>query len=284
MTEIFGIVSRGSTRWIVLFGNQFQTSEFAKLALIMFSAIWLTSHDMSTLKEIVKYGLLMLLPIALVFVQPDLGSALMLLSIAAIGLLTAGIPFKHLFVLLVFIAIVVPLGISSLKSYQRDRISSFINPSTDRLGSGYNAIQATIAVGSGQLFGRGLGQGTQSHLKFLPERHTDFIFASFVEELGFSGGIIIIGAYIWLIMNLVSTARVAASAVQSMICLITAGLFLTQSLVNVGMNMSILPITGVTLPLVSYGGSSLLSTLLILGINWSIILKSHAHTKNLEIR
>jgi rod shape determining protein RodA len=179
---------------------------------------------------------------------------------------------------------IIPLGSLSLKPYQKDRILSFINPYQDHLGTGYNSIQATIAVGSGQLTGRGLGKGTQSHLRFLPERHTDFIFASFVEELGFLGGSILIGAYIWLAMNLVNTAKVASTSIQSLICLISAGLILTQSLVNIGMNMSLLPITGVTLPLVSYGGSSLLSSIIILGINWSIIIRAHSKTRNLEIR
>jgi rod shape determining protein RodA len=152
------------------------------------------------------------------------------------------------------------------------------------LGSGYNALQATIAVGSGQIIGRGLGQGTQSHLRFLPERQTDFIFASLVEELGLLGGALVIGAYVWLCHALIMTAKNANTNVGSIICLVTLILISIQAFINIGMNMGIMPVTGITLPLVSAGGSSLISFSILLGICLSIAHHPTAKKPGLEIR
>jgi rod shape determining protein RodA len=176
-----------------------------------------------------------------------------------------------------------PIGYSQLKSYQRQRLESFVNPSVDPLGTGYNALQATIAVGSGKFIGRGLGQGTQSHLRFLPERHTDFIFASLVEELGFVGGVIVIVSYLWLSLSLMRFARYASSDVGSIICLTTSSLLLVQAFINIGMNMGLLPITGITLPLVSSGGSSILSFAVLLGLCYSVALRQTGKRAVLEI-
>jgi len=284
ITELFGVVSRGSARWITVFGQRFQTSEFAKVALILFAAGWLQNHSLTEPKNTLKFIALFAVPCLLVFIQPDLGSAMMLGFIAIIALIVSGIPAKQLITITLIIASIIPIGLLALKPYQRDRLTSFVNPQQDPLGSGYNAAQAVIAVGSGQLFGRGLGQGTQSHLKFLPERQTDFIFSSYVEELGFTGGMILIGMYGWLAWALLMAAKSASTQSQSLICLISTGHLLSQAFVNIGMNMGVLPITGVTLPLVSYGGSSLLSTCLMLGLNFGIILRAKTNKTSLEIR
>ncbi len=284
LTELFGVVSRGSARWITVFGQRFQTSEFAKVALILFAAGWLQNRNLKNHTHTLQFLGLFSIPCLLVFIQPDLGSAMMLAIIAIVALIVSGAPAKQLVALALIVATIIPVGLTVLKPYQKDRLTSFLNPQHDPLGKGYNATQATIAVGSGQLVGRGLGQGTQSHLKFLPERQTDFIFSSYVEELGFIGGLILIAMYGWLSWRLIIAAKTAASIAQSLICLMSAGHILTQALVNIGMNMGILPITGVTLPLVSYGGSSMVSTCILLGINLSVILRAHTNKTDLEIR
>lgn len=265
ITTIFGVAARGSARWLILFGQQIQTSELAKIGLILFTATWfsLKHHGIT---HLIRYLLAMSLPAIIIFRQPDLGTALLIASIAIIALLVVGTSLKNLLFIGALMAVIIPIASTQLQPYQLDRLDSFFNPSSDPLGSGYNAAQATIAVGSGQLIGRGLGQGTQSHLRFLPERHTDFIFASFIEELGFIGGLVILLLYLWLILSLINLAKTTDSIIHSLICLLTAGLILVQTIINIGMNMGIMPITGITLPFMSYGGSSLISLYLLLGI------------------
>jgi rod shape determining protein RodA len=203
--------------------------------------------------------------------------------ITAASIIGIGVGFKRIFITLAFIAILFPLGYSQLKPYQVNRLVSFINPDADPLGAGYNVTQSTIAVGSGKIFGRGLGQGTQSHLRFLPEKHTDFIFASLVEELGLIGGVMIIFSYLALCFGLIRAAQFASSEVGSVICLSSLGLILFQAVVNIGMNLGIMPITGITLPLVSSGGSSILSMGIMLGMCLSVALRPTSHKALLEI-
>lgn len=266
LTSIFGLVARGSTRWLVIFGQQIQTSELAKIGLILFSASWFAKHNQHSTVHVLRYLLAMVIPALLIYMQPDLGTTMLIAAINLCTLLVIGMPLKHL-VSIGVVALMIGLPLTGhLKPYQRQRINSFINPQLDPLGAGYNSAQATIAIGSGQLIGRGLGQGTQSHLRFLPERHTDFIFSSFVEELGFVGGIVVILLYLWLCFSLLKIAKHTDSPVHSLISAITAGLLFIQAFINIGMNMGIMPITGVTLPFMSYGGSSLISMYLLLGI------------------
>jgi rod shape determining protein RodA len=283
-TFFLGVVTRGAVRWIEIFGVSFQPSEFVKPMLILFIASYLTHYFPQTIKDLLIYGLLMLVPTLLIYLQPDLGTSILMLIISAAALLAAGVEFKKLGIVTLVGLLFVPLIFMSLKPYQKQRLTSFIDPNADPLGAGYNVLQATIAVGSGQLIGRGLGQGTQSHLRFLPERHTDFIYASLTEELGFIGGIIILGAYLWLSISLVNAAKLSNSEVGSIICLTSLTLILSQVFINIGMNMGLLPITGITLPLISAGGSSILSFMLILAICFSVA--NHPATKkaSLEIR
>jgi rod shape determining protein RodA len=266
LTALFGVVTRGSARWLTVFGQQIQTSEFAKIGVILFTASWFAvKHSRGTLHAI-RYVIALCIPIFIIFRQPDLGTALMITGVGVIGLLVIGTSLKNLLAIAVGALIAIPLLMTQLKPYQQDRLNSFFNPEQDPLGRGYNAAQATIAVGSGQFTGRGLGQGTQSHLRFLPERHTDFIYASFVEELGFIGGFVILILYLWLCYSLISIAKKTDSITHTIICLLTAGLIFIQALVNIGMNLGIMPITGVTLPFMSYGGSSLVAMYILLGI------------------
>jgi len=274
---------RGSHRWINILGFSLQTSEIVKPMLILFVASYLAFNYPKKVKDLLRFLAIMVVPFGLVFLQPDLGSALILAIIGAAGLLASGIPFKYLISVALIAILIVPIMFQFLKPYQINRLNTFLNPSTDPLGTGYNAVQATIAVGSGKIVGRGLGQGTQSHLRFLPERQTDFIFASLVEELGLLGGGLLILSYFWLSCMLLYTARVANSDTGSIICLISAALILFQFVVNVGMNMGVMPITGITLPFISAGGSSLVSFLIIMGICFSVLRHSRGKPASLEI-
>ena len=282
-TLIFGYTTRGSTRWIMIMGQTFQSSEFIKPLMVIFLSSLLTQKSYPTLLSVIKLLLVFSLPFFLIMRQPDLGSAIIIAITCLVALIASGISLKHLLILILIIATIIPIGYSQLMPYQKARIISFINPQSDPLGTGYNALQATIAVGSGKLFGRGLGQGTQSHLRFLPEKHSDFIFAAITEELGFVGGAILISAYLFLSLVLVRAAKNSSSDTGSLICLISLGLTLSQAAINIGMNMGLLPITGVTLPFVSSGGSSVVSFFTMMGICYSVALRTSRKLVHLEI-
>lgn len=262
---ILGIETRGSLRWIPLGIFNIQPSEFAKPVLILFLAkFW--SENSPTWINIFKSFLWSTPIIFLIFRQPDLGSSLTIVAIW-LGMLIAGrITFKKLIILLLISFMIMPVGWIFLQGYQKDRISSFLAPQLDPLGKGYNVIQSTIAVGSGQLLGRGLGRGTQSRLQFLPESRTDFIFAFIAEELGFLGSILILSLYLFLLYYCLRLAYLAGNSFNFLVVLGVVSMLLFQATINIGMNIGILPITGITLPLISYGGSSMVATLISLGM------------------
>ena len=268
ITFLFGAFSRGSVRWIDLKIFTLQTSEVAKPLLMLFFA-WILARNTKPTRFFLV-GIAMLPAIFLIFRQPDLGSALVVfagfLGIVFIG----GIPWKYLLIALSICVIISPMGWNFLADYQKERLFSHLNPGVDPLGSGYNSIQAMIAIGSGGIFGRGLGQGTQSQLSFLPERHTDFIFSAIGEELGFVGvGLVIIafGFLLGRIIYLMGSVKDLYS--KTYLGGIFAVLF-SQMAINIGMNMGVLPITGIPLPFVSSGGSSLIALSFGLGIVSSI--------------
>jgi rod shape determining protein RodA len=266
---LLGTVTRGSVRWIPLGGYTLQPSELVKPFLVLISA-WFWSKGEFSFQRLVQFLFLFLPPLALIFLQPDLGSTLVVLSIFAGAILTSGIKVKQLLVLMVIGILLIPVSWFSLHDYQKMRVVHFINPYSDPLGEGYNVIQAKIAVGSGGLFGRGFGRGTQSHLAFLPERHTDFVFASLSEELGLVGSALVLLLYMMLFLKLL---KIASGSKQKNFFLLSLGMFFYlffQTVVNIGMNIGLMPITGITLPLVSYGGSSLLTTMISLGILESV--------------
>lgn len=269
MLLIIGVEVRGSIRWISFGIFNFQPSEFAKPVIVLILAnFWV--KNIPTLKNIIK-SLALVAPVGiLVFKQPDLGSFLSLLAIWMGILFASRISFKQILVLLTFFILIIPLIWSNLHDYQKQRIMSFIDPQRDPLGVGYNIIQSTIAVGSGQFLGRGLGHGTQSRLQFLPEARTDFIFASIAEELGFLGSLVILVIYFFLIAYLLKIATLAEDAFGYLITFGVVSVLLFQVIVNIGMNIGLFPITGITLPLISYGGSSIITTLILLGIVSSV--------------
>lgn len=266
---ILGIETRGSIRWIPLGFFNIQPSEFAKPVLILVLAnFWSKANTSWT--NIFK-SLLWTLPLVfLIFKQPDLGSSLTLMAIWTGGLFASQVSFKKIVTLLLIVVLIIPLSWVSLHEYQRQRVLSFLTPQSDPLGRGYNLIQSTIAVGSGELFGRGLGRGTQSRLQFLPEFRTDFIFASIAEELGFIGSVIILNLYLFLVAYSLRVANRSAHLFGYLLIFGVISMLLFQTIVNIGMNLGLIPITGITLPLISYGGSSLLATLISLGLVSSV--------------
>lgn len=262
---ILGIETRGSLRWIPIGIFNIQPSEFAKPILILLLAkFW--SENSPTVVNIFKSLLWSSPLIFLIFKQPDLGSALTVGAIWLGMLFAARISLKKIIAMLFVFLMLVPVGWYSLHGYQKDRISSFISPESDPLGRGYNVIQSTIAVGSGEFFGRGLGRGTQSRLQFLPEFRTDFIFASIAEEMGLVGSLLILGLYLFLLNYFLRVAHSVDNSFNYLVIIGVYSMFLFQVFINIGMNIGILPITGITLPLISYGGSSLVTTLISLGM------------------
>ncbi|MBI3384625.1 rod shape-determining protein RodA [Candidatus Gottesmanbacteria bacterium] len=265
LTFLIGSVTRGSVRWIDLGIIRLQASELIKPLMIVFLASSYLKKDFN-LKRFLVDSFLFSLIVFIILKQPDLGNVVVFLSFWLIILFASGFKVVLMPLIGALAIFVLPLFWRFLKGYQKERIISFLSPQADPLGIGYNAIQAMVAVGSGGLLGRGLGRGTQSHLLFLPEYHTDFIFASFAEEFGFIGVVLLLGLYFLLLMKIL---KISQKAEDKFGFLLSLGIFMiifTQTVINVGMNIGLLPITGITLPLVSYGGSSLVSVAVILGI------------------
>lgn len=276
---VLGIETRGSVRWISLGDYRLQPSELAKPILILYLAqFW--SANFPSWKNIAK-SLLIALPVAgLIFKQPDLGTALTVMAIWLMMLIGANISFFKITVMALISLISAPIGWFFLKDYQKFRFLSFLSPEKDPLGSGYNVIQSTIAVGSGLLSGRGLGRGTQSRLQFLPEFRTDFIFASIAEEFGLLGSVIVLILYGIIFSRSLFLILKSTSRYNSLLIFGVLGMLFSQTIINIGMNIGILPVTGITLPLLSYGGSSLLATLICLGFIASVSRISHLNSKS----
>jgi rod shape determining protein RodA len=268
----FGPSIRGAHRWISIGPQQIQPSELVKPILLLVFAYFITKYPPRKLLTIIFHLVIFFIPFILVFKQPDLGTSLVYVSMWLSMMVMGGFPLALFFGGIGAAIAGAPILWQVLATYQKSRIITFLNPMLDPQGTGYNAIQAVIAIGSGQWFGRGLGLGTQSHLRFLPEYYTDFMFATLVEELGFVGGAVLLILYTVLLWNIIKPL-ITNTIVGRLPVIYTIGLFtmlLTQVAINSGMNMGILPITGITLPLVSYGGSSLLSIAVTFGILWAI--------------
>lgn len=263
---IVGFESRGAVRWIDIYGFRIQFSEIFKPFLLV-SLSWFLSQGKATSFGLFAKALLFLLPIALlIFLQPDLGSALIYVFTVVATLLVFGFPFRWFLGGIASFLLAMPVVWRFLHDYQKQRILAFVSPQSDPLGSSYNAMQALIAVGSGMFFGKGLGQGTQSALRFLPERQTDFIFATFSESFGFVGGFVMLCCFGFLLYRIYILSKQVDDTFRRVYCVSAFFLLLIQFFVNIGMNIGLVPIVGVTLPFVSYGGSSMLSSFILLGI------------------
>lgn len=264
-----GHVSKGAQSWFQLGGVSFQPSDPAKIALIILLAKYFTHRhiEIRNVRHMLVSGFYAFIIFALILVQPDFGSAVIVFLIWFGMILVSGIPYKY--ILGVCLVCLIAFGAMwgfVFKDYQKARIKSFIHPLADVRGAGYNAYQSTIAVGSGETVGKGIGYGTQSRLRFLPEYQTDFIFAAFAEEWGLIGAIILFGLYAVLITRIVMIASLGQSNFEILYGLGLAILFFVHFCINVGMNIGLLPVTGVVLPLMSYGGSHLLTEYIALGI------------------
>lgn len=279
-----GTTTRGIAGWIEIGGVfSIQPSQLAIPVVTLVVAEFLNQKRPAfTWLHLGKILGLMALPMGLIVIEPDLGTTVIFMFTMATLLWVSHIPFKQLAVLAGLSLVAAFLtGTFLLKPYQKARLTGFSNASVDTSGANYNARQALIAVGSGQLWGRGLGQGVQSHLRFLPERQTDFIFASLAEELGFAGASVVVILYISQVLFCLYIARRTQSKEGAFFCVAAGAVTLFQSGVNMGMNMSLVPITGITLPLLSYGGSSIMATCILFGITQSLSRevkpKQHLH-------
>ncbi len=274
---IFSPQIRGSARWINFGPVQFQPGEFAKLIIVVGLSRWLylKRGQINSWKSIFLTLIYTVIPASLVLFEPDLGTTMILAGIWLGILLISSINKKFIFGLALLIAVV---GTGAwnfvLKDYQKGRVETFLNPNSDPRGRGYNVKQAVIAVGSGQLLGKGFGRGLQSSLKFLPERYTDFIFASAGEEIGFVGSAALLILYVLLFMRLV---KIMSSAKDDFGFYLVGGvLFMIfgQVIINLGVNMGLLPVTGIPLPFLTYGGNTILVTLIALGIVQNVAMQS----------
>ena len=274
-TLIAGNKVFGSTRWIRMAGFTLQTSEFVKIVLVLMVAKYLVDLKSESLdwKHLSILSALVVVPMALVMKEPDLGTSLTYLPILVCGILMAGLRWKYLLIITAILVIALPIGYHFLKPYQKDRLVSFIYPDRDPKGTGFQVIQSRIAVGNGGMWGRGAKESSQTHLGFLPVPQTDFIFSSFAEEHGFVGVVIALVLYFLLIMQIVQNAQTATDRAGLFICMGVAALLLFHVLVNVGMVVGRMPITGIPLPLMSSGGSNTLSIFLMLGLANSVRLR-----------
>ena len=267
---------KGAASWYRVYSLSIEPVELMKVALVLLFAKYFSKRHVEIARffHIFVSGTYALLPISLVLVQPDFGSAMVLGALWLGMALAGGIKIKHLlFLFLLGILAFAVLWIFIFAPYQKDRIISFLYPESDIRGSGYHALQSMIAVGSGEIFGKGIGYGTQSRLEFLPENETDFIFASFAEEWGFFGVIILFFFFSVILWRILRTGIYAESNFEKLYAAGLAVLLFFQSLIHIGMNVGILPITGLGFPFLSYGGSSMLSLFLAIGILQSFYIR-----------
>ena len=266
---VIGKRAFGSTRWIALpAGIHLQVSEFAKIAVILLVARFLTELEDRRARNAgsAETGRHDPVPMALIAKEPDLGTALTYIPILAVGIFLAGMRWKYWAAIGVVGAGRVPIAFRNLQPYQKSRIVSFLDPERDPQGTGYQLIQSKIAVGAGGTWGKGITKGSQTQLRFLPVPHTDFIFSAFAEEHGFIGVMFVLILYFVLLMQVVQDGQTAPDRAGMYICMGVGALLLFHILVNVGMVVGRMPVTGIPLPLMSYGGSSIWSTFLMLGL------------------
>ena len=270
--KYFGLTSSGSQRWLNFYFMNLQPSELMKIGLILFLAKYyhrISSGDVNKIRYLIQPFLALLVPVILVVMQPDLGTSFLIAIGGAIVVWLAGVKMKFFTYLGALFLFSAPVAISFLKDYQKSRILTFLDPSRDPLGAGYQITQSKIAIGSGGLFGKGFLNGSQSYLDYLPEKHTDFIFTLFSEEFGFFGSMFILLIYILITWRIVSVGHVVRSSFGKLYCYSFATAFFIYVAVNMGMVLGLIPIVGAPLPILSYGGSSMMAMMLGLGIAMS---------------
>lgn len=269
-------IIRGAASRFDIAGLQLQPSEFAKIAVVLMLAWILSRAPMLTWRTVLASALMVGLPVSFILLEPDVGAAGSMLAVWGVALIFAGVSWRTgAGVLLAATAAVLLAWRYVLVEYQKTRIHVFFDPTSDPLGAGYNVVQAIVALGSGRWLGRGLGHGPQSQLQFLPEQHTDFIVASIGEELGFVGLTVLIVLYMVVLLRILAIARRTQDRFGQLIAVGTFSVFLMSFMVSAGMNMGLLPVTGIPLPLVSYGGSNLVSSFILLALVQSV----HVYSK-----
>ena len=277
-TYWFGIKSSGSQRWIDLYFINLQPSELMKICIILCLAKYfhrMKLENVNSIYTILTSLIIILLPMGLVIVQPDLGTSL-LIAISGIAVLWfAGINHKYFIYTMLSFLILLPFIISFLKPYQKLRVLTFLNPDRDPLGAGYQIIQSKIAVGSGGIFGKGFLKGTQSYLEFLPEKHTDFIFTLFSEEFGFVGSAFLLLIYAVIIYRIVAIGAISRSYFAKIFCYSFGASIFVYITINMSMVLGLLPIVGSPLPIMSYGGSSMLATM----IGFGVVMSARVHNQ-----
>ncbi len=277
----------GARAWFSLGPVSFQPADLAKFAIIVLLAKYLSRRhvEIGDVRHILVSGIYIGILTVLVLIEPDMGNAIIFCILWIGMMLVSGISKKHL-ALIAFVALCAAsiFWFEGLKPYQRTRIISFINPAADIHGAGYNAYQAKIAVGSGEVFGKGVGYGTQSKLRFLPEYQTDFIFAAYAEEWGFVGVTLLLGLYSLLLARLIQIARAAATNFDAFFTLGVAILFMSHIAIHAGISLGLLPVTGTTIPFMSSGGSHLLLEFGLLGIVTSLAQHGRGATRNLSTK
>src|SRR5215468_2160799 len=271
----------GAKRWIPVLGEFLQVSELVKLIIIVVLARFFAEvrTDRLDLRDLIKAGLLVGIPLVLILKQPDLGTALVLVPLLVVGAFLAGLQWQHAAVFTLAGVLVVgavfypPVSRRILKPYQRERITSFLHPEEDAKGSGYQLLQSKIAVGSGGFWGKGFGNGTQNQLGYIPVRYSDFIMSAWAEEQGFKGVLVALGLYMALLLRLVQNAQRAKDRAGMFLVMGVAAALGFHVLVNVAMVIGAMPVTGIPLPLMSYGGSATLFVFLAIGLVMNVRLR-----------
>jgi rod shape determining protein RodA len=276
VTYVFGLSVFGSRRWIPVGGGlHIQVSEFVKLVIILLVARYLNDlrSDALDVREMLKLAGLVMIPAALVLKQPDLGTSLTYIAVLIVGAFLGGLNWKYVATISVVALLVLPVTYRFLPDYQRSRLISFMDPDQDPQGAGYQLIQSQIAIGSGGMTGKGITKGTQTRLRFLPVPYKDFIFSAWAEEQGFVGVVLMLSLYFMLLMRIVQNAQTAPDRLGMYICMGVAALLLSHILINVGMVAGLMPVTGIPLPFMSAGGSSIWSNFLAVGLVNNIRLR-----------
>lgn len=274
---VVGKEIRGVSSWLRLGKLGFEPVELMKLAIILVLAKYFSLRhiEVSRFRHLIISGLYIFIPLALLLLQPELGYILIITLVWLAIIIVAGIKIRHLFILfLIGLIVFSACWFYVFKDYQKERVVTFLNPHSDPWGRGYHIIQSIIAVGSGKFFGRGLGHGTQSQLNFLPEQHTDFIFATISEEWGFLGSVFILVLFSILFFKLIKISLISSNNFARLFAIGAATMISFEAIINIGMNMGLLPIIGIPLPFISYGGSSMIMNFVTLGIIQGIVIRN----------
>jgi len=274
---IWGKLTANVKSWIHIGSFQFQPAEFMKIFTALMLARYFDNHSAAYLnvRSFLRVMVIVGLPVALIFLEPDLGTAASYAPLIAVAMFFGGIRWRVWVAAIVILAIVVPVGWMMLKPYQKDRVVTFLNPDRDPLGKGYQVTQAKIAIGSGGIHGKGFRQGTQAKFGYLPAKQTDFIFSVLGEEWGFIGVIIVLGLYLFLILQALTFAKHARDRGGAFLAICLISFFIFHVLINISMQIGLLPTTGIPLPLISYGGSSTMMFLIAIGLMANIDMRRY---------